>query len=127
MLALSIGSERIAMMRPTFVCGLMAVAAVVAASAEDFPLTFRTIAGQGRSGLPRRLRRDRRSCGWSKPAKLKKEPKAVSRHPLYGECRETTTGPAWLFRLDESKGEGKGYDQLIVDMNQNGDLTDDGR
>jgi len=34
-------------------------------------------------------------------------------------------GSAFIFRLDESKGDGKGYDQLIVDMNQNGDLTDD--
>src|ERR1019366_9816640 len=32
---------------------------------------------------------------------------------------------AFLFRLDESKGDGKGYDRLIVDMNQNGDLSDD--
>jgi len=61
----------------------------------------------------------------AKPAKLKKEPKAVSRRPLYGECRETSTGAGFVFRLDESKGDGKGYDQLIVDMNQNGDLTDD--
>jgi hypothetical protein len=30
-----------------------------------------------------------------------------------------------VFRLDESRGDGKGYDQLIVDVNQNGDLTDD--
>ena len=36
-------SERLAMIRSTFVCGLMAMAAVVTASAEDFPLTFRTI------------------------------------------------------------------------------------
>jgi hypothetical protein len=49
----------------------------------------------------------------------------MSRHPLYGECRDTTTGAALVYRLDESKGDGKGYDQLIVDMNQNGDLTDD--
>ena len=49
----------------------------------------------------------------------------MSRHPLYGESRVTPSGPAFLFRLDESKGDGKGYDELIVDMNQNGDLTDD--
>ena len=30
-----------------------------------------------------------------------------------------------LFRLDESKGNGQGYDRLIVDVNRNGDLTDD--
>ena len=112
------------MIRPTFVFGLVAMAAVVAASAEDFPLTFRTIpakdvmsfpGGGGAYG----------SLGLAKPAKLRKEPKAMSRHPLYGVCRDMPTGPSFLFRLDESKGDGKGYDQLIVDMNQNGDLSDD--
>ncbi len=102
----------------------MALAAVVAASAEDFPLTFHAIAAKdvvafpGGYGTMAQLR-------LAKPAGLKAEPKAVSNHPLYGECRETPTGPAFAFRLDESKGAGKGYDQLIVDMNQNGDLTDD--
>ena len=61
----------------------------------------------------------------TKPAGLKKEPKAVSAHALYGQCRESRDAAAFLFRLDESKGDGKGYDRLIVDMNQNGDLTDD--
>jgi hypothetical protein len=112
------------MLRPTFVCGLITVAAVATASAEDFALTFRTIpakdvmsfpGGSGNYG-PLRL---------VKPTKLKKEPKAMSQHPLYGECRDTTTGAAMVFRVDESKGDGRGYDQLIVDMNQNGDLTDD--
>jgi hypothetical protein len=112
------------MIRTTFVCGLAALVAGMAASAEDFPLTFRTIpakdvmsfpGGPGTYG----------QVGLARPAKLRKEPKAVSRHPLYGVCRDTPTGPAFLFRLDESKGNGKGYDQLIVDMNQNGDLSDD--
>ena len=112
------------MIRPTFVCGLIAVAAVATASAEDFALTFRTIpakdvmsfpGGSGSSG----------SLQVAKPTKLKKEPKAMSRHPLYGECRDTTTGAALVYRLDESKGDGKGYDRFIVDMNQNGDLNDD--
>ena len=112
------------MIRPTFVCALVAMAAVVAASGEDFPLTFRTIPAKdvmafpGGFGAYGQLR-------LVKPARLKKEPKAVSRHPLYGECRETSTGAGFVFRLDESKGDGKGYDRLIVDMNQNGDLTDD--
>src|ERR1035437_725337 len=56
---------------------------------------------------------------------FRKEPKAKSRHPLYGVCRDLPTSSSFLFRLDESKGDSKGYDQLIVDMNQNGDLTDD--
>ena len=120
----SIGSQRIAMIRPTFVCGLIAVAAVATASAEDFPLTFHNIAAKdvvtfpGGYGIFGQLR-------LVKPAKLEKEPDAVSRHPLYGECRDTATGAGFEFRLDESKGDGKGYDQLIVDMNHNGDLGDD--
>jgi hypothetical protein len=106
------------------ICGMIAVAAATGASGEDFPLTFRTIpakdvmafpGGSGNSG----------SLQVAKPTKLKQEPKAMSRHPLYGECRNTTTGAALVYRLDESKGDGKGYDRLIVDMNQNGDLTDD--
>ncbi len=112
------------MIKPTFICGLVAIVAVLAASAEEFPLTFRTIpakdvmafpGGYGVSG-PLHL---------AKPANVTKEPRAVSRHPLYAECRETPTAAGFLIRLDESKGDGKGYDQLIADMNQNGDLTDD--
>ena len=112
------------MFRPTFVCGLVAIVAVVTASAEEFPLTFRTIpakdviafpGGYGVSG----------SLHLAKPAKVKNEPKAVSRHPLYAECPGTSTADGFIIRLDESNGVGKGYDQLIADMNQNGDLTDD--
>jgi hypothetical protein len=100
------------------------MAAVVAASAEDFPLTFRTIPAKDVMAFPG-------GYGTSaqlklvKPARLNAEPKAVSGHPLYGECGGTPTQAGLVFRLDESKGDGKGYDQLIVDMNQNGDLTDD--
>jgi len=112
------------MIRPTLACGLVAMAVALTAPADDFPLSFRTIpakdvmsfpGGYGAYGQLRLV----------KPARLKKEPKAVSRRPLYGECGQTPTGTGFLFRLDESKGNGKGYDQLIVDMNQNGDLTDD--
>jgi hypothetical protein len=35
------------MIKPAFVGGLVAIAAVVAASAEDFPLTFRSIPANG--------------------------------------------------------------------------------
>ena len=65
----------------------MAVAAAASASGEDFPLTFRTIpakdvmsfpGGSGSYGL----------LQVAKPTKLRKEPKAMSRHPLYGECRD---------------------------------------
>jgi hypothetical protein len=98
--------------------------AVVTVGAGDFPLTFRTIpakevmafgGGSGSFGM----------LSLAKPAGLKREPEAVSPHALYGQCRESRDGPGFIFRLDESKGDGKGYDRLIVDMNQNGDLTDD--
>ena len=121
---LSVISEKSAIMRPAFVYALVTVAAVFAASAEDFPLTFRTIplkdvmsfpGGPGSQG----------QLQLAKPAKLKQEPRAMSRHSLYGECPGGASGAAFIFRLDESKGDGRGYDQLIVDMNQNGDLTDD--
>jgi hypothetical protein len=125
----SILSERFALVRPIMnkllsICGVLAMAAAATALGKDFPLTFRTIpakdvmsfpGGSGSYGL----------AGLTKPEKLRKEPKAMSRQPLYGVCRYTPTGLAFLFRLDESKGDGKGYDRLIVDMNQNGDLTDD--
>lgn len=112
------------MIRTAFVCGLAALVAGMAAWAEDFPLTFRPIPAKdvmsfpGGYGLTAQLH-------LAKPGKLKKEPKAVSQHPLYGECGEGAAAPGFLFQLDESKGDGKGYDLLIVDMNQNGDLTDD--
>jgi len=100
------------------------MAAVLTAAAEEFPLKFETIpakdvlefpGGSGTYGM----------LTLAKPGKIRKEPKAVSSRPLYGECRELPSGPAFVFRLDESKGTGKGYDCLIVDMNQNGDLTDE--
>jgi hypothetical protein len=122
--ARSVSPETFAMMRPNFLCALVTVAAVVTASAEDFPLAFRTIPAQevtsfpGGPGSYGQLR-------LAKPAKLMREPKTTSRHPLYGECSSGASGAAFIFRLDESKGDGRGYDQLIVDMNQNGDLTDD--
>jgi hypothetical protein len=112
------------MMSPALVGGVAAVAAVLTAAAEDFPLKFETIPAKdvlafpGGSGTYGRLL-------LVKPAKIKTEPRAVSQRPLYGECRELPSGPAFAFRLDESKGTGQGYDRLIVDMNQNGDLTDD--
>lgn len=112
------------MTRPTFVCALVMLAVGLAASAADFPLAFRTIPAQdvmsfpGNVGNFGQLRLD-------KPAGLKREPKAISQHPLYGECPDSPGGGVFIFRLDESRGDGKGYDRLIVDMNQNGDLTDD--
>ncbi len=105
-------------------CGALVVAAAATAAGESFPLTFHAIPAKdvmsfpGGSGAYGQLSQVR-------PAKLTKEPKAISRHPLYGVCGDYAHWSRFLFRLDESKGDGKGYDRLIVDLNQNGDLTDD--
>ena len=58
-----------------------------------------------------------------KPKSIRNEPRAVSKHPLYGTLNLGSKAVA--FRLDETKGKGKGYDQLIVDLNANGNLKDD--
>ncbi len=58
-----------------------------------------------------------------KPNELKKEPPATSSQPLYG--RFYGEDMRLVFRLDESKGTGKGYDRLLLDLNHNGDLSDD--
>jgi hypothetical protein len=112
------------MIRPAFVYGLAAMAAVVAAFAEDFPLTFQTIPVKEVMSFPGGAG-NYAQLELTKPTKLRTEPRAVSHHALYGEWRDTSTGEAFVFRLDESSGDARGYDRLIVDLNQNGDLTDD--
>jgi hypothetical protein len=54
-----------------------------------------------------------------------KTPPAKSAYPLYGVLfRNQSQGRPCVF-LDESKGTGKGYDRMIIDLNENGDFTDD--
>jgi len=106
------------------VCGAVFMAIPVLSSAKDFPLEFKTLNAQeamafpGGAGIYGTIQPN-------KPAGIRKEPAAISKHPLYGELNGQTVRDRLYFRLDESKGDGKGYDRLIVDMNQNGDLTDD--
>jgi hypothetical protein len=110
------------MSKSAFLCGLVFLATPVLASAKDFPLDWKTLTaeesvtfpgGVGMSGTLQAV----------KPNGIHKEPPPVSKHRLYGQLGRSTNG--FLFRLDESKGDGKGYDCLLVDLNQNGDLTDD--
>jgi hypothetical protein len=102
-------------------CGAAMMAIPVCSSAETFPLEFKTLDAQqamafpGGSGTYGQIR--------LKAERTLKEPKAISRHPLYGQLGDAPDD--YAFRLDESKGTGKGYDRLIVDLNRNGDLTDD--
>ena len=86
------------MISSTLACALTATGVIVAATAEDFPLTFRTIPAQeviafpGGYGTYGQLR-------LGKPTALRKEPKSVSAQPLYGECRERADRAGFLFRM----------------------------
>lgn len=89
--------------------------------ATEFPLTLKLMTAQearscpGNAGGYARLE-------VKKPDSAKAEPKAASGHPLYGQL--WAGRKPMLFRVDESQGEGKGYDRLVLDLNRNGDLTD---
>lgn len=112
------------MRKQILLCGAASLAAMTICSAKDFPLEFKTIpadevmAFPGGAGTFAQLKTDR-------PAGLKREPKPISAHPLYGQVGSPTNPGAFVFRLDETKGDGKGYDRLILDLNENHDLTDD--
>jgi hypothetical protein len=65
-----------------------------------------------------------------RPVEVKKLPDCKSKHPLFSvlarqDGRGRGSEHGMLFLFDESQGTGKGYDRLIVDLNGNGDLTDD--
>jgi hypothetical protein len=111
------------MLNKILFCGLAAGMAIATGTAKEFPLAFKTMKADeamkspGGYGSSASLRA-------TAPAELKREPRAVSLHPIYGQLGGTGANGV-LFRLDESKGDGRGYDRLIVDLNQNGDLTDD--
>jgi hypothetical protein len=102
---------------------LLSLAITVTALAVDLPLEFKQIppaqvrefpGGYGAYGQLRA----------NVPEALKKQAKAKSKCPLFAEF-DRRGEKSMLARLDESSGDGKGYDELIVDLNGNGDLTDD--
>ncbi|MCX6345256.1 MAG: carboxypeptidase-like regulatory domain-containing protein [Armatimonadetes bacterium] len=59
--------------------------------------------------------------------KMSKLPKLISKNPLYMSVPFDGLGDDGLLLalFDESKGTGKGFDIAYVDLNRNGDLTDD--
>ncbi len=86
--------------------------------AVDFPLTAVRLPALAAWESPGRCSG---SLQFARPAAVRSEPKSTSSRPLYG-----TLDSGMSFRLDESNGTGNGYDQLIIDLNANGDLRDDG-
>jgi len=103
----------------------LALCAVVAtASAKEFPLTYKALTLEEAMALPGGYGAFG-SLSTRKPPGLKREPEAISERALYGELGRGRNERGFLFRADESGGTGKGYDRLVLDLNQNGDLTDD--
>jgi len=110
------------MKKSVFLCGALLLALLGLATATDYPLTFKALDAQQALTFPSGTT-TYAMIQPAKPAGIVKAPPAVSRYPLYGQI--PAGGDQLLFRLDESKGTGQGYDRLIVDVNRNGDLTDD--
>ncbi|HXR08140.1 MAG TPA: hypothetical protein VN765_12470 [Candidatus Acidoferrum sp.] len=103
-------------------CGALLLAMPGLSVATDYPLTFKTLDAQ--QAISFNLGSTTYAMIQAgKPAGIVKAPPAISQHPLYGTI--AAGRDQMLFRLDESKGTGQGYDRLIVDVNRNGDLTDD--
>ena len=102
-----------------FLCGLVLMGIPLLTPAKDFPLEFKTLNAQEAMSFP-----GSGAYGMlqtEKPAGVTREPPAVSQHPLY--CQLAVESNRLWFRFDESKGDGTGYDTVLVDMNQNGVLT----
>ena len=72
------------------------------------------------------------ACETEPDAKAVRYPALQSDKPLYGSFHvgasdmELDAGYHYRFAMDESAGAGRGYDRMYIDMNCNGDLTDDG-
>jgi hypothetical protein len=109
------------MIKTRLLCGVVLTVIPLLAPAKDFPLEFKSLTPEEAMSLPGGGS-GAGSVQLEKPGAITKAPKAVSKHPLYGQL--SGANHLW-FRIDESKGSGKGYDTLILDLNQNGDLTDD--
>jgi hypothetical protein len=101
---------------------LWLVAAALAAPAKDFPLEFKVQNPYETNAVPGMYRTYGR-LQVARPKSLKQEPAAKCRQPFYGVLNKETNN-AFVFRVEESK-DGNGYDRLLLDLNQNGDLTDD--
>lgn len=104
------------------ICALAVGCALASATAAEFPLKFKTIEAKDVMQFPGGYG-SYSQIKLKKPDGLMTEPAPKSKNPLYGRIGNPSTG--FFFRMDESKGDGKGYDQLIIDLNQNGDLSDD--
>lgn len=93
------------------------------AAAAEFPLEFKPLTAEKVRSVPG-VSGSYTSLTNAK-VNISSVPEAKSGKPLYGTLGGTTKESQWVLMLDESKGTGKGYDVLYLDVNHNGDLTDD--
>lgn len=111
-------------MKNAWVFSVVTFAAGFTALAVELPLEFKSIEPSqisdfpGGGGAYGQLR-------LKTPDALKKQPPAKSKFPLFAQFEAAENMQPMVGRVDESKGDGKGYDELLLDLNRNGDLTDD--
>lgn len=108
----------------SLLCGLTALALAGELSAKEYPLTFKSLSAEEAAVLPgsygvfAQLRS-------AKPPELKREPAGASKLSVYGLLPQAPGRAAMVFRIDAATGESGGHDRLMLDLNGNGDLTDD--
>jgi len=106
---------------------LVAVGLVL--EAAEFPFEVRELSAEEAMSLPGG-HGAYGSLSAVKPPQARKAPVAKSKYPLFSALSRQgvsrgASDTGMLFWFDESQGTGKGYDRLVVDLNANGDLTDD--
>lgn len=104
--------------------GVIAMLAATSGSAAEYSLEFQTVSPTRASSIAGNTGAFA-SLSARKPTELVGEPAVVSAHALYGTLRPSPGRAAMVVRLDQSKGDGSGYDRLIIDLNGNRNLTDD--
>ena len=93
-------------------------------SAKEFPLTFKTLTVEEAAVFPGGAGAFAQLLA-TKPPELKREPPGASGQSLYGVIGRGGGTQGMVFRLDATAGEDSGHDVLLLDLNLNGDLTDD--
>ena len=105
-----------------------AFAAAEAGKGEVFKLREVSAFDQGEHSF---LRGQNAPCQDKAFAEVRSYPAFVSKQPVYGSVRfaadygQTNAGMLFYFAIDESRGTGKGYDRLYIDLNRDLDLGND--
>jgi hypothetical protein len=105
--------------------------AAIAAERAEYPLKEVSAFSVKGEAQPTLVMGQREEISTTADAAVVKYPAFESTEPLYGTFKvgrdylNAEAGVAYRFALDESKGSGKGYDKLYIDLNRDLDLTND--